>query len=733
MTYTHLKTLKDTQKSKIYLVYEEESRRLFVEKHLSGRVEVYAQLMKLEHKYLPKIYDVRFDENETVVIEEYISGGSIGDIRPAEKQLSVWLLELCEVIGFLHQHNIIHRDIKPSNILIGEDGHIRLIDFDAARERKDDSHDSDTRLLGTKGFAPPEQYGFAQTDKRADIYAIGITWKTLLGDKAERPEYKNILKRCTDLDPKRRYDSASQLAFAWKMRKLRRFVPLFVIIIAALAIFAGWQVYDASRSQITQDSYPTEDILFYSTEGEYVYAQASELRESAKVYSIETLIDSNKKKDFLELKADSDGDIEVILRTDGITSQDVFDDMRYKIPFYSYLEHYSYYEDDFRKFRIPDDMYIQATCLDLDGDRSKEVIISVGDGYRQMISAVYHIKNGNAVFDGFMWGSTDVTLTSDGIFEAGLLNNIYAENNKYRYINDSVTEVECVDRHEYWDAVFGDIPLDDFLDTYSPEEWELVFGDDREIYDELIRLLKAEDYNAAVSFIDEHELKCETIRSYAQMMIDAEVRIDEKNEMRVQEYTAAEDALRNGDYTSAIKGFAELGEYMDSKSRLEYARSEARRALLENRMTFIDTETGNKSALVWESEAVPGVPWKYTLIDFENDGIMELVVEFDFNSDRLVLHEYEGEYYGFYRVFREMKSLKENGLFEGSGDAFESSVSTCVFSGDTMQDIVVIEGDSESDYWCVNGKEVDETTYYDAMSVFWDMPEAVWYDIAPIQ
>ena len=92
--------------------------------------------------------------------------------------------ELCEVLVFLHGYGIIHRDIKPSNLLLAPDGHIRLIDFDAAREGKP-SADNDTRLLGTRGYAPPEQYGFAQTDSRADIYAAGVTMKQLLGKQAE--------------------------------------------------------------------------------------------------------------------------------------------------------------------------------------------------------------------------------------------------------------------------------------------------------------------------------------------------------------------------------------------------------------------------------------------------------------------------------------------------------------------------------------------------------------------
>lgn len=74
---------------------------------------------------------------------------------------------------------IVHRDIKPSNIILTEDGRIVLIDLNAARlDDKNRSHD--TQLIGTAGFAAPEQYGFAASSPRADLYAAGILMRMLL-------------------------------------------------------------------------------------------------------------------------------------------------------------------------------------------------------------------------------------------------------------------------------------------------------------------------------------------------------------------------------------------------------------------------------------------------------------------------------------------------------------------------------------------------------------------------
>lgn len=244
MELERLEALKDSEKSKIYLVFDTESRRMLVEKHLNGDLSIYQRIMKLPHPYLPKLYEVRSGPEETVVVEEYIEGRSIAEAHPTEKQLRKWLLELCEVLHHLHRNQIVHRDIKPSNLLIGADGHIRLIDFDAAREEKPLA-ESDTRLIGTRGYAPPEQYGFAQTDGRADIYALGVTFRQLLGQTAKRQRWRHILKRCTALEPKRRYRYAWQIIWAVRAAQVRRYVllPLFsmlVLLIVALSGFVAW-------------------------------------------------------------------------------------------------------------------------------------------------------------------------------------------------------------------------------------------------------------------------------------------------------------------------------------------------------------------------------------------------------------------------------------------------------------------------------------------------------------
>lgn len=212
MEYEEIKQLKQSEKSTVYLVREKGSSQVFVKKVLTGQHPVYRVLQKLQHPCLPKLYQTLISEDSTTVIEEYIEGQSSGKAELSEKQFLCVVRELCSVLEFLHGKGIIHRDIKPSNIIITEDGHVRLIDFDAARIPKE-GMEQDTRRLGTRGFAPPEQYGFAQTDERADIYALGVTLEQLWG--GQKPRYKRIIRKCRNLNPDKRYQSVRQVRRAF--------------------------------------------------------------------------------------------------------------------------------------------------------------------------------------------------------------------------------------------------------------------------------------------------------------------------------------------------------------------------------------------------------------------------------------------------------------------------------------------------------------------------------------
>ena len=145
----------------------------------------YKKLKEHPQPIAPKVIYCSESDGETLIVEEYVQGESLLERLEqgrnlTEKEAEHILLQLCDGLQYLHEQGIIHRDIKPSNLILQNGGIIRLIDFDAARTVKEDKSE-DTRFLGTKGYAPPEQFGYGQTDERSDIYSVGITMQKMLG------------------------------------------------------------------------------------------------------------------------------------------------------------------------------------------------------------------------------------------------------------------------------------------------------------------------------------------------------------------------------------------------------------------------------------------------------------------------------------------------------------------------------------------------------------------------
>ncbi len=243
MSYEFISTLKASEKGDIRLV-KDENATAFVQRYRDIDRQLLKKLMELNCVYIAKTFDFGEDENGFFTIEEYIEGTPANETQFTEKQAVQALIELCEALKTLHKNGIVHRDIKPSNIIVAKDGHISLIDFDTARLMKEyQSHD--TGYLGTIGYAPPEQYGFMQTDARSDIYAFGMTMEELLGKSAIKPKFRRIIAKCTAFDPEKRYSDISLVERALK----RRFplISVLAIVCAAAVMMAVGAVLLSGR------------------------------------------------------------------------------------------------------------------------------------------------------------------------------------------------------------------------------------------------------------------------------------------------------------------------------------------------------------------------------------------------------------------------------------------------------------------------------------------------------
>ena len=146
-----------------------------------------ANLMKrLDHPALPRIVDI-IDNGITIyVVMDYIEGESLDKILKEygvqdEEKVIEWAKQICDALSYLHSQKprpIVYRDMKPANIMLKPEGNIKIIDFGIAREYKEQNL-ADTKVLGTRGFAPPEAYN-GQTTPRSDIYSLGMTMHNLL-------------------------------------------------------------------------------------------------------------------------------------------------------------------------------------------------------------------------------------------------------------------------------------------------------------------------------------------------------------------------------------------------------------------------------------------------------------------------------------------------------------------------------------------------------------------------
>ncbi|MDR2648697.1 MAG: protein kinase [Clostridiales bacterium] len=213
-----------------YLLSEKGGGKRFIlksyPKSMAGGIHGEGKLLSgLRHKGLPAFEAESEDAHRIFGLREYAEGVSLERYLAERGTLDIpqaahIAAELCGILSYLHSQPtpVIHRDIKPSNIVIGPGGDkVTLIDFGISRKYAEGS-DADTYNFGTKKYAPPEQYGFAQTDCRADIYALGALIRYMLTGAADGAvkdkKLERIAAKCSAFSPKDRYQSAEAVKSA---------------------------------------------------------------------------------------------------------------------------------------------------------------------------------------------------------------------------------------------------------------------------------------------------------------------------------------------------------------------------------------------------------------------------------------------------------------------------------------------------------------------------------------
>lgn len=222
------------ERGHVLLVHSRRDGQLYVKKRVQCYAPaLYEQLREKPVKNTPILCGIYKDDVQPeapgavplILIEEYLPGHTLAELLGddfifPEKDCALIGQQLCRILMELHSRGILHRDIKPANVILQPDGTVKLLDFSAAKIA-DTGQQRDTMLIGTVGFAAPEQYGFSASTPQTDLYALGVLLNTMLtgvlpGERKAYGRLRPVIDRCLQMDPKNRYAGAWELHDALK-------------------------------------------------------------------------------------------------------------------------------------------------------------------------------------------------------------------------------------------------------------------------------------------------------------------------------------------------------------------------------------------------------------------------------------------------------------------------------------------------------------------------------------
>ena len=232
--WTVYECLKESEDSSTFLVKEKATGILCVLKwgrnrqaeFLRNEMEIMKKMADRKLSGIPKAYRIFEENGEVYLVREYIEGMSLAQMVLQKGGISE--AEICRISRKICQtaeqfqnpdEPMIHRDIKPENIVVTPGGEVVFIDFGTMRSYKKDGS-RDTFVVGTRGTAAPEQYGYIQTDQRTDVYAIGQTMLYMVSESYEMNQLsecavsrrmKKIIEKACSFEPDKRYGDAAQL------------------------------------------------------------------------------------------------------------------------------------------------------------------------------------------------------------------------------------------------------------------------------------------------------------------------------------------------------------------------------------------------------------------------------------------------------------------------------------------------------------------------------------------
>ncbi|MBQ2801026.1 MAG: Stk1 family PASTA domain-containing Ser/Thr kinase [Lachnospiraceae bacterium] len=196
----------------------------------------------LAHPNIVNVYDVGEDNGLHYIVMELVEGITLKEYIEKKARLSVKeaisiAIQVSMGIEAAHNNHIIHRDIKPQNIIISREGKVKVTDFGIARAAT--SNTITSNVMGSVHYTSPEQARGGYSDEKSDIYSLGITMFEMLTGRVpfngettvsvaikhiqdEMPSPRDfvpeipasveqIIFKCTQKSPDRRYDNVSQV------------------------------------------------------------------------------------------------------------------------------------------------------------------------------------------------------------------------------------------------------------------------------------------------------------------------------------------------------------------------------------------------------------------------------------------------------------------------------------------------------------------------------------------
>jgi len=261
--YETIETIKESNEAKVELVRNslEDKKYIKISYH-SDKRDIFLKLMTIESDCLPKIIELFWCE-DTIVIEEYIEGALLSDLLEKgninKRNNAALIKDILNAVDELHKLGIVHRDIKPSNVVVKNNGQAVLVDFGIAKLYFPNLK-NDSSSYGTIGYAPPEQYGFSQSDFKSDIYAIGITIKEI-AQVTDDKSLNVLIQKCTEFDPNKRPESIERVRRLIDINKIQAIATAIVLVCVCGCIAFGFVHYEKNNKLEGNNSINTEDNI----------------------------------------------------------------------------------------------------------------------------------------------------------------------------------------------------------------------------------------------------------------------------------------------------------------------------------------------------------------------------------------------------------------------------------------------------------------------------------------